>query len=815
MIEFDAVRAAVSSAIPAFILLLCAIHLPAFAEAPNGFELDSAAQASIENLVRREIEAHRIPGAVIEIGTRDRILYRRAFGMRETVRARAAMTPDTVFDLASLTKVTATSIAIMQLRDAGRIDLDAPVSRYWPGFARNGKEGITIRHLMTHRSGLRADLDLDRRWEGYEHAILLIEHERPQDPPGTRYRYSDINFEALGEIVRRASGMPLDRYCETYIFKPLGMSDTGFNPPSVLRKRIAPTLETTKVIRIGRVHDPTADRMGGIAGHAGLFSTADDLARLARSLLGAGPTDRARILDDKSIREMTEPWSGPDQAASPRGLGWELGAPFASNREALAPVGSYGHTGFTGTMLWIDPISGIYVIVLANRTYPNGGGDARPLRREILDVVASRLPRLAETEVTARRPELSSYCRALASQSWPVATGADVLAAEGFTELRGKRVALITNRTGVTRSGIGDIEALRNAPGVKLAAIMSPEHGLGGTSEGPIPEEVDPLTSLPVYSLYGRLLHPDDRMLQGIDAIVFDIQDAGARFYTYATTMAYAMEAAARRGLDFYVLDRPDPINANIVQGPTLDAGLESFTGYFAMPTRHGMTMGELAKMFNVEKRIGVRLHVIAMRGYYRDSWYDDTGLKWISPSPNLRSLGAATLYPGVAMIEGANVSVGRGTDRPFEMVGAPWIDGNRLASYLTGLGIEGVEFESVRFIPQSDRHANRECGGVRIVVIDRDRLDSPRLGIELAAALWKLYPKHFDLDSTLGMIGSRRVLDEIKRGSGPLAVAEGWEESLRSFNRIRSRYLLYEARASISLPGSEWLRLTSSSDAR
>ena len=409
----------------------------------------------IDTIVQSEIEAGRIHGAVVEIGQGDRTVYRRGFGYRELEPRLVAMTPDTIFDLASLTKPVATAVAIMQLGERAKIDLDAPVARYWPRFACNRKERITIRQLMTHYSGLAPDLDLRRKWTGYSTAMKMIEDAKPLHPPGTHYEYSDINFEALGEVVRRVAKLPLDEYCRVNIFAPLAMTDTSFRPSARELNRIAPTEYLAGKLRIGEVHDPTAARMGGIAGHAGLFSSADDLAIFARMLLDGGRAGAVTILSPRSIDEMTIPESPADavDAGHLRGLGWDLGPPLCANREQLLPVGAYGHFGFTGTMLWIDPVSSTWAIVLTNRTYPNGAGDAGPLRREILTLISDRLGSLSEDRVVECRPSLNSFC-ALAKRTsahTTVLSGADVLADDGFAQLKGMRVGLITNQTGVTQ----------------------------------------------------------------------------------------------------------------------------------------------------------------------------------------------------------------------------------------------------------------------------------------------------------------------------------------------------------------------------
>jgi len=768
-------------------LLLAALAFLSPAHAARA--LDGAALTSIEGIVQQEIDAGRLPGAVVLIGAEGGndggVIYRRAFGDRQVKPVRLPMTEDTIFDLASLTKPVATATAVMQLVEQDRLDLDAPVARYWPEFTGEGKAAITLRQLLTHTSGLREDLDLRQKWSGRETALRLILAEKPVSPPGTRYRYSDINFEVLGELLERVSGLPLEVYCQRHIFTPLGMRDTTFKPEK--SARIAPT----EGGRQGVVHDPTAWRMGGVAGHAGLFSSADDLARFARMLLAGGELDGVRVLREASVEAMISPPSLPHSSephARPRGLGWDLAPPFAANRAALPPVGAYGHTGFTGTALWIDPVSRVYLILLSNRVHPDGRGDVKPLRDRVAAVLGEALGRLSEQELVAARPELAAYLAAVPR----VQTGLDLLAAQGFAPLRGLRVGLITNHTGRDAHGRHNLELLGAAPGVRLAALFSPEHGFYGNRDEKVSSGAEPGTGLPIHSLYGATRRPTPEMLQGLDALVFDIQDAGARFYTYITTLAYAMEAAAGQGIPIYVLDRPDPITAAAVQGPMLDADRTSFTGYYPLPVRHGMTVGEVARYFNAEAGIGADLRVIPMRGYGRHAWYDQTGLPWVGPSPNLRSLAQATLYPGVGLVEGANVSVGRGTGTPFELVGAPWIDGRELARYLESRALTGVRFSPTEFTPLASLYQGRKCQGVRLSVSDRDALDSPALGIEIAAALHRLYPRDFRLDATLGSIGSAKALAALRGSEDPRAIAAAWLPELDAFRARRARYLLY-----------------------
>jgi uncharacterized protein YbbC (DUF1343 family) len=380
----------------------------------------------------------------------------------------------------------------------------------------------------------------------------------------------------------------------------------------------------------------------------------------------------------------------------------------------------------------------------------------------------------------------------VASLRAKVTTGIDILAAENFSPLKGLRVGLITNHTGLDSRGQSTIDLLRNAPGVKLKAIFSPEHGLSGKHEGKMSEREDTSAGPPLFNLYSNVRKPTEEMLKDLDALVFDIQDVGVRFYTYITTMGYAMEAAAKKGIAFYVLDRPNPINASLVQGPVMDSEFRSFTGYFPLPLRHGMTAGELAGMFNAESKMGVKLHVIRMSGYTRSDWFDETGLQWINPSPNLRSLTEAILYPGVAMVEGANVSVGRGTDTPFELFGAPWINASNLAAYLNSRNIRGVSFAPVDFVPKSNLYENETCHGVRVTLSDRQALDAAAMGIEIIEALYRLYPRDFQIDKTLELVGSRRALQAVKAGWNLRSIEHLWMNTLEQFLKLRTKYLLY-----------------------
>src|SRR5687768_6087892 len=733
-------------------------------------------------IVEKDIADKKLPGAVVLVGRGDRIVWQKAIGNRSLVPATEKMTADTIFDVASLTKVVATNTAIMILIEEGKVRLSDRVATHIPGFERYNKGGITVRHLMTHMSGLRPDVDLGDMWTGYDKAIELAIEEVPTAPPGEQFVYSDIGYFLLGEIVRRVGGQPLNEFTRDRIFKPLGMVDTGFLPAPALESRIAPTENCTpygwpcdgpdrKILR-GVVHDPTARRMAGVAGHAGLFSTANDLSIFARMLLDGGTYRGTRILSPLAVDRMITPSTPPDER-NVRGLGWDMDSSFSSNRGELLPIGSFGHTGWTGTSIWIDPATRMFVIFLSNRNHPDGKGDVTPLRARVSTIAASALTGvdaelLAHTTSAGRDFGAGSALPARAP-STPVLSGIDALRADGFAPLRGKRVGLVTNHTGRARDGATTIDLIHQAKDVQLVALFSPEHGIRGILDAKVPSEKDEKTGLSIHSLYGETRRPTDDMLKGLDTLVVDLQDIGTRFYTYMTTMAYVMEEAAKRKIAVVVLDRVNPINGFQIEGPALDKAAVGFTGYFpSMPIRHGMTLGELAKLFNGEHKIGADLTVVQLRNWRRDHWFDMAGQPWINPRPKMRNLIQASLYPGIGAIEGTNISVGRGTGTPFEQIGAPWMDGVKLADYLNGRNLAGIRFYPVRFTPAASKHANQECQGVFMVVTDRLALRPVRVGAEIAAALSKLHGAEYQIEAAARLFGSTANLAALKAGGDP-----------------------------------------------
>jgi uncharacterized protein YbbC (DUF1343 family)/CubicO group peptidase (beta-lactamase class C family) len=758
--------------------------------------------AAVDAIIQQAIADGSIPGAVLIVGHNGKVVYRKAYGSRALEPKREPMTIDTVFDLASLTKVIATTTAVMQLVEQGKVRLNDAVAKYLPDFAQNGKDDVTVRQLLTHYSGLEPDLDLKTPWEGKETAYHMAFAETLQNPPGSAFVYSDINFITLGALVEKVSGEPLDEYATRHIFTPLKMLHTRFVPPASWRPRIAPTqYDENEHMLLGVVHDPTARRMGGVAGHAGLFSTADDLSKFAQALLNGG----GGILAPLTVEKMTTPET-PPAAPLLRGFGWDIDSPFSSNRGDLLPVGSFGHTGWTGTSMWIDPTTQTYIILLTNAVHPRGKGTAIALRSKVATEVAAALPLTTDEKEKLRWLSITGYNEAqsggrrLSTRNGTVKNGIDVLAARAFDVLKQpegkKRIGLVTNQTGLDADGRRTIDILAQAPGISLDAIFSPEHGVTGTVDTTdINNSKDAASGVPVYSVYGATdaaRRPPEEVIKNLDAIVFDIQDAGVRFYTYETTLGYFLEAAAKAGIELIVLDRPNPITGSFVQGPVSDAGRESFTNYWTVPVRHGMTIGELAQMFNAERKLNAKLTVVPMEGWQRGDWFDSTGLGWVNPSPNLRSVTEAALYPGVALIEGTNISVGRGTDTPFELVGAPWIKSRELATYLNARAIAGVRFVPVTFTPSSAIYSGQQCQGVNILLTERNALDAPELGLELAAALHKLYATDFKIERMTELLVNRPAFEALIAGQDPRRIAQDWQPDLATFQQIRKKYLIY-----------------------
>jgi uncharacterized protein YbbC (DUF1343 family) len=741
--------------------------------------------AEIDATILSAISSNKLPGGVLWIEHKG-AAYHRAYGNR-SVDPVEPMTEDTIFDAASLTKVVATTSAVMALYERGQIDLDASVSKYLSQFNGPKQQPITVRELLTHTSGLRPDLDHTEAdpWRSYNEGIRRALIEQPITPPGTTFRYSDINFELLGEIVHRVSGKPLNEFVEAEIFKPLGMTDTRFLPPKSEIKRIAPTTREGSGYIRGVVHDPTARWMDGVAGHAGLFITASDMARFARMMVNGGELEGKRFFKAETVALFTSVQSPPNLPR--RGLGWDIDSPYAGPRGKIFPIGSYGHTGWTGGSLWIDPFSKSFVIFLSNRNHPTEAGNVLRLRSQLGTLTAEAIPDFNFTYVPGALEREPEAPRSVTMRR--VLNGIDVLEREKFARLKGLRVALITNHTGHDRDRNPTIDLLFKAEGVQLKALFSPEHGIRGALDEKVSDSVDEKTGLPVYSLYGTRRAPEPEQLKDLDALVYDIQDIGCRFYTYTATMGNCLEAAGKAHIKMIVLDRVDPINGNSVEGPLAEKF--SFTAYHNMPVRYGMTIGELARMFNAEREFKTDLEVVQIQGWSRDFYFDQTELPWTNPSPNMRSLTEAILYPGIGLLETTALSVGRGTDTPFEIIGAPYIDDAKLARELNAANLTGVRFVPVQFTPKASVYKDKLCKGVSIILTDRSA-PVVDVGITIALTLERLYPDEFNLAKFNNLLVHQPTIDAVHAGKSLAEIKQLWAKGLGEFNGRRSKYLLY-----------------------
>jgi uncharacterized protein YbbC (DUF1343 family)/CubicO group peptidase (beta-lactamase class C family) len=808
--------------------------------------------SAIDAAARDAVVSGEIPGLVILVGQGDHILYHRFLGWRQLAPTPEPMTGDTVFDIASLTKPLGTTLAVLSLVERGKIRLDAPLGAYLPEFRsrlldRTFKD-VTIRRMLTHSAGFAA-APRDRAVAvGFPRAARELANLKLDYPPGTGTQYSDTGFILLGEVVRRASGLPLDQYLSRWLFGPLGLSDTTFHPNASLRARAAPTEFHGGHWLRGEVHDPHARLLGGVAGHAGMFSTARDLARLCRLLVNEGVLDGRRWLRPETVRAMWTPWPHPQ---SPRALGWDVTSGFASAMAPFFPAGSVGHTGFTGTAVWLDPQTRVYMIILTNRVHPNGGGAARvrELRTRVAAAVGGALfrpvfvippampPELPETlpelsvpgsvgspdgPAPVRSPEHAGPASlpappppgtappparsgaepaptpepsAVAPAGAPngrVQSGLDVLVSQGFAPLRGHTVGLVTNHSGIDAAGRRAIDLLAAAPAIRLGAIFSPEHGLSGDANANVPHGRDPATGRTVWSLYGPTRRPSPEMLRGLTALVFDIQDVGVRYYTYLTTLIYTMEEAARHRIPVFVLDRPNPITGRVVEGPVADRDLLSFTAPHTIPVRTGLTIGEFGRFAAAERGIDVALTVVPLVGWERSRWFDETGLPWTNPSPNIRSVTQALLYSGVGLLEATNLSVGRGTSMPFEVVGAPWIDAQGLAQALNARRLAGVRFYPIEFTPAADVYAGMPCAGVRLVVTDREAIRPVTAAFALASELRSRHRSHFRSEAIQNLLVNRATMWALLRDD-PVERLLAWGEAMRaSFLQRRASYLIY-----------------------
>ncbi|MEM1451149.1 MAG: exo-beta-N-acetylmuramidase NamZ domain-containing protein [Planctomycetota bacterium] len=723
--------------------------------------------ADVEATVDASIDAGTIRGAVLLIGRGGETLHRSAHG--ESAPG-TPMALDAVFDLASVTKPVATAASVMRLVERGALRLDEPARTHVPELTGEDAASITIEHLLVHTSGLAPANPLADFEGGPEAGFAAFCARDLRSAPGEAFAYSDLGFIVLGKIVERVSGRSLAAFAQDEVHVPLGMRDTTYGPlTGTLLERCVATEPGTD---LGTVHDPRAAALGGVAGHAGLFGTGADVARFCSLLAGAVPD---APLSASTVAEMTRP-RVLEGGRLARALGLDVATGYDAPRGALFPrYTSFGHTGFTGPCFWVDRASGAWYVLMLSRLQVAPAPSVSPLRRATADAVA----------------------RALQLESVPVEPhvrcGIDVLAGEDCARLAGRKVGLITNTTGRARDGRRTIDVLAESSNVDLVRLFSPEHGLFAKLEGDVADALDVATGLPVFSLYGDTRKPTPEMLEGLDAVVFDIQDVGVRYYTYISTLGLAMEACAEAGVTVVVLDRPNPITGVRVEGPIVDEDRLSFIGWRPLPVTHGMTVGELARMFCREWRgIDVELEVVQMEGWVRSMWWEETGVRWINPSPNMRNPTQAVLYPCTGLLEGANLSVGRGTDEPFERFGAPWIDGPGLCDALRAANLPGVQFTPIEFTPDASKFKDEPCEGIEVTLTDRDAFRPVTTGLAILWTLDRLFGRAFEADEGDSRLMARDTYRRLLTADDWRTVPATWSDAVTAFRRMRAPYLIY-----------------------
>ncbi|MCL4217668.1 MAG: DUF1343 domain-containing protein [Candidatus Hydrogenedentes bacterium] len=719
--------------------------------------------------LKNAVQTAAAPGAVAYVGDLHNTYFHGAAGNRQLLPEPLPATTDTVYDLASLTKVVATTTAIMQCRDSGIIDLDDSVGGH---LALPAFNALTIRQLLTHTSGLVPGRPFYREATSMDEMLGMYASMNLDRTPGTGRTYSDVGFMMLGRIVELATWNRLDEFCRKYIFDPLEMTSTTFNPPPELALRAAATENCTWRGRImcGEVHDENAYAVGGISGHAGLFSTAADLALFCRGLLDGS------LFKESTVDEMMQlgllpwyPWQG---------LGWQLDPWLNTSSGFLPSRGAFGHTGWTGTCLWVDREINLIAILLSNTCHPTRAGRHNAVLRETFYTSVAKVfyPRHANTHL-----------------------GIDRLVLDGFDEIAGKRIAVLTNHAAVDSLGRHVTDVLKLAPATRIARLYSPEHGIAGQAEAG--EKVGSQSAAaPVTSLYGQQKRPTQNELNTIDVFVIDLPDVGARYYTYAATMKECLAACAEAGVRVLVLDRPNPLGGLVLEGPVAgQAGSPVCWG--EVPVRHGMTMGEIARWFQAAAfaKSKLKLSISALDNWPRGNLYTECSLPWVPPSPNIPTPETALLYVGMCLFEGTNLNEGRGTEIPFHVVGAPWLDARAVVGAIAAEDCPGCQLSPVQYTPVSipgkaanPRFQNQTCQGVRIDIKAPHDLRAFRTAVALLNAIRHLHKSDFAwADSFDVLAGGPGLRQRIEAGTPAKDIVAGFESALTAYDKGRPK--LYE----------------------
>lgn len=726
--------------------------------------------SALRNALVESVRISKSPGAVAYVGDREKTYLHEAVGMRQLTPSTLKAEKDTIYDLASLTKVVATTTSLMLLYEAGEIQLDQPVSRYLPIPAFTS---ITLRHCMTHSAGLIAGLPYYKESNTIDEMLQRYAELPLKWQPGTRWLYSDVGYMILGRIVELVAADSLDAFSQKRIFDPLKMTDTGFKPDAARAARCAATEDCPwrGKVMVGEVHDENAFAVGGVAGHAGLFGTAEDLAKFVRAFLSG------QILKDETLAEMTRM---PQIPAWPwQGLGWQLDPWSSMNSGFLTSRTAMGHSGWTGTSLWMDWDSGKFAIQLSNTCHPS---------RSVRD------------NPDLRRKFYGDVSKVLYPASTNTHSGLDRLMREGYGELRGKNVALLTHHAAVDQLQRHILDVFALAPDVFLKLAYSPEHGIRGQAEAgeTVASERGPI---PVISLYGARKKPTADELRQVDWFVIDLQDVGARYYTYAATMKSCLEACAEAGVPVLVLDRPNPAGGAVLEGP-IAVNTSSPVCWGAVPARHGMTLGEIALHFQrtVFAKTKLRVSVSALDNWTPNRIFRECSLPWLPPSPNIPTPESALVYAGTCLFEGTNLNEGRGTESPFELIGAPWLDANAVLAALDRDAMEGFAIEATQYTPVSipgkaskPRFQDERCKGLRITLRDPRQARPFSLTLALLETIRRIHPREFEWTSSFDVLaGSEHLRQQIEQGQPWKQIIASAESGLRAFDEQRPK--LYDA---------------------
>lgn len=757
---------------------------------PETLAVDSQQLNRIDGLVFEAIKKNQLPGAVVCVGYQGKIVFLKAYGDKQVEPTRIPMTTDTLFDMASVTKPLATALSVMLLAEQGTIRVRHRASDYLPEFAKEGKEDITIQQLLTHTSGLIPDNPIEDYHDGPAAAWDNICNLAPVTPPGEKFAYSDVGFIVLGELVKRVSGKDVNQFSQEHIYGPLGLHETTYLPPAHLRELAATTEQRDGRWMKGEVHDPRAFLLGGVAGHAGLFSTANDLAVIGQTLANGGSYHGKRIIGSETLRAMTAP---VDVGTGKRGLGWDKQSGYSSNKPDFFSEASFGHGGFTGTAFWVDPELDMFIIFLSNRVHPNGKGSVNTLAGMIGNIAVAAISRteVKKQEIQRERSELPEN-KSRQQQNGRTLVGIDALRREEFRTLNSRKLGLVTNVTGKSRDNLFTADLLRASKTHELKAIFNWDwQALAKPSSE---EQGDQkLLGVAVANLKAIETLSTNESFKEIDTLVVDFQDTGISDARLVRGMLQILRAGENKNVPVVILDRPNPYGGNWVSGPIINYAVDDNGATIPLPLLHGATLGELALLLRQEFNISVQVHVVPCDNLKRETTFEKTGLVWEPIGEEVTNYNSLWLEPIRRVLSFADLSWGEGTEIEDEAFGTPWIDAQQLAEYLNGQGLIGVVFVPVRFTPNAGVHAGHECRGVQIVITDRNQVSLEGVIYAMSIGLKRLHPQEWPHEKVANTFADLAVRQTFNERQAVDVIIQSGREGLILFRQRRGAVLLYE----------------------